>query len=384
MRRSTLFLSLAVLLAGSLAMAQPGYAQTGERCFAETGFCISGAIRTYWERNGGLARFGFPISAVVDDTAYHNGSAAWGGQVQWFERARLEIHPELGGRILPGRIGAELHFRLTQSLVIAKPATQAPQPGCRFFPATGQNLCEPYLNFWERNGGVAQLGYPVGAPAVFTSGAWSGEVQWFERVRIERHRTPAGETLMLGRLGNEYRNNEPSAGCTGAVFEPLQRSYESTAFRVSMGCPLIPVRNVRAAEQYFERGVMIWIELTTPSGALDRRIFVIRGTPLPLAYSVFYDGWQEGDPANAGLAPPPGRYEPQRGFGKVWRDFPEVRAALGWATLPEAAHNATVQPFYSAVDAHTGLVWFEDTEFFFAFGPGTQVTAFHRHGAPFP
>lgn len=86
----------------------------------------------------------------------------------------------------------------------------------------------------------------------------------------------------------------------------------------------------------------------------------------------------------AGLTPPPGRYEPQRGFGKVWRDFPEVREALGWATLPEAAHTATVQPFYSAVDAHTGLVWFEDTEFFFAFGTGTQVTAFHRYGAPFP
>jgi hypothetical protein len=86
----------------------------------------------------------------------------------------------------------------------------------------------------------------------------------------------------------------------------------------------------------------------------------------------------------AALTPPPGRYEPQRGFGKVWRDFPEVREALGWATLPEAAHIATVQPFYSAVDAHTGLVWFEDTEFFFAFGPGTQMTAFHRYGAPFP
>lgn len=61
---------------------------------------------------------------------------------------------------------------------------------------------------------------------------------------------------------------------------------------------------------------------------------------------------------------------------------PEVREALGWATLPEAGHSATVQPFTSAVDAHTGLVWFEDTDFFFAFGPGTQVTAFPRVGEP--
>ena len=35
---------------------------TGERCFAETGNCISGDIRSFWERNGGLAVFGFPTS----------------------------------------------------------------------------------------------------------------------------------------------------------------------------------------------------------------------------------------------------------------------------------------------------------------------------------
>jgi hypothetical protein len=29
-------------------------------------------------------------------------------------------------------------------------------------------------------------------------------------------------------------------------------------------------------------------------------------------------------------------------------------------------------------------VWFEDTDFFFAFGPGTQVTAFKRYPEPLP
>jgi hypothetical protein len=43
-----------------------------------------------------------------------------------------------------------------------------------------------------------------------------------------------------------------------------------------------------------------------------------------------------------------------------------------------------VQPFASAVDPHVGLVWFEDTDFFFAFGPGTQVTAFPRVREPLP
>jgi hypothetical protein len=33
--------------------------------------------------------------------------------------------------------------------------------------------------------------------------------------------------------------------------------------------------------------------------------------------------------------PPPGLYQPIRGFGKLWRTHPEVRDRLGWATAPE-------------------------------------------------
>jgi hypothetical protein len=38
-------------------------AQTDERCFMETGFCIAGPIRAYWEANGGLPVFGYPTIA---------------------------------------------------------------------------------------------------------------------------------------------------------------------------------------------------------------------------------------------------------------------------------------------------------------------------------
>ena len=49
----------AVLLFGAaviLAIAPQGraQAQTSQRCFAETGFCIEGRIREFWEQNGGL------------------------------------------------------------------------------------------------------------------------------------------------------------------------------------------------------------------------------------------------------------------------------------------------------------------------------------------
>ena len=55
-------------LALALLLPLPARAQMDERCFPETGYCISGSIRAYWERNGGLPVFGYPIGNV--DTWY--------------------------------------------------------------------------------------------------------------------------------------------------------------------------------------------------------------------------------------------------------------------------------------------------------------------------
>ena len=53
-------LAIAALLVG---LAPTGAAaQTSERCFTETGSCISGRIREFWEQNGGLPVFGLPLA----------------------------------------------------------------------------------------------------------------------------------------------------------------------------------------------------------------------------------------------------------------------------------------------------------------------------------
>ena len=49
-------------------LARSTHAQSSERCFRETGFCISGRIRAYWEKHGGLEIFGYPITAVRKQT----------------------------------------------------------------------------------------------------------------------------------------------------------------------------------------------------------------------------------------------------------------------------------------------------------------------------
>ncbi|CAA9574386.1 MAG: hypothetical protein AVDCRST_MAG18-2369 [uncultured Thermomicrobiales bacterium] len=80
---------------------------TGEACFAQTGRCIAGAFRDYWERTGGLEQHGYPLS---DEFTERSRSDDKDYTVQYFERARFEYHPEFAGTpaaVLLGLIGAQ-------------------------------------------------------------------------------------------------------------------------------------------------------------------------------------------------------------------------------------------------------------------------------------
>ena len=82
-----LALGMAVLL--SMAGVSGAQAQQNERCFPETGACISGRIREFWEQNGGLAVFGLPLAPQQQETL--EGQAL---QAQWFERHAWSCTPK--------------------------------------------------------------------------------------------------------------------------------------------------------------------------------------------------------------------------------------------------------------------------------------------------
>ncbi len=92
MRR--LLIVLLALLA--LAMVPSTTRAQEQRCFPETGQCISGVIRAYWEQNGGLPVFGYPITALATET----NADGFTGPTQWFERDRLEDHRNEGKGVL--------------------------------------------------------------------------------------------------------------------------------------------------------------------------------------------------------------------------------------------------------------------------------------------
>ena len=82
------------------------------------------------------------------------------------------------------------------------------------------------------------------------------------------------------------------------------------------------------------------------------------------AWEVFVDEWDEGEPeSDPSIVPPPGLYQPARGFGLVWREKAGVRDRLGWALGEEAGYPTAIQrtsrPKYNVtyVKALDGGVW---------------------------
>jgi hypothetical protein len=138
--------------------------------------------------------------------------------VQWFERNRLELHPENARPydVLLGRLGDALLKRQNRDWTTF-PKTQ-PQPGCRYFPETGHNVCGEILAAWHANGlefdgrrgksegeNLALFGLPLSEPAMETNSSGDTvQTQWFERARFEIH--PENQppfNVLLGLLGNE-------------------------------------------------------------------------------------------------------------------------------------------------------------------------------------
>jgi hypothetical protein len=209
-------ISLMLMALVGIPSASPAHAAT-ERCFAETKQCISGRFKDYWEQNGGLAVFGFPLTPAKHERNPDTGKSYL---TQWFERNRFELHPEHARPydVLLGRLG---HDGLRQQGVDWKslPRASGPKPGCVWFAETRHNVCDQaaglgFKTYWQTHGlqdpqlngyqrSLALFGLPLSEPRMETNA--SGDrvlTQWFERARFEWHPSkPQPFKVLLGLLG---------------------------------------------------------------------------------------------------------------------------------------------------------------------------------------
>ncbi len=73
----------------------PPFESTPTRAyFPQTGHSVREAFLQFWQTQGGVDRFGYPISEELPEISTADGKVY---TVQYFERARLEWHPTAAG-----------------------------------------------------------------------------------------------------------------------------------------------------------------------------------------------------------------------------------------------------------------------------------------------
>jgi hypothetical protein len=214
-RRCVTVCSVCVLLLVSFVTALPSAAQGDARCFQESGACLTGRFRQYWEQNGGLSVFGYPLANAAQEQRPEGTFL-----VQRFERNIFELHPENQPPydVLLGRLGVD---RLEQQgrnwFTFPKASPAAPH----YFATTGHAVThEPFWQYWRTHGldlgdpgisdreSLALFGAPISPTEVETNRSGNTVLtQHFERARFEWYPTnPDPFKVQLGILGTELRD----------------------------------------------------------------------------------------------------------------------------------------------------------------------------------
>jgi hypothetical protein len=223
-------------------------AQSGQLCFNVPGItdCISGIFAEYWQANGGLPVFGYPISPTEQRPTDSGAKTS----TQFFERNSFEINPDPNAvrpfHVLLGRLGDSLLQRQGRNWR-NEGGTPNPWPGasCKGFQIDGQerSVCGPFLQYWQSHGlelgdrGTSEreslmlFGLPLTAPKEETNPDGAKVVtQWFERARFEYHPNNAPDArVLLGRLGKELQSGTsqpPAADPCAGIAPPSFASIE--------------------------------------------------------------------------------------------------------------------------------------------------------------
>jgi hypothetical protein len=226
MHRRLAGLAFALILVLSLVV-RPQSASAHQLCFPadKTPHCLNDPFSDYWENNGGLPVFGYPITTAANEVNADTGQTY---NTQWVERTRMEDHPENQPpyRMPLGLLGKERLRQLGRDYA-AEPRESGAKDGCLWFAQTGHNVCNisgnlGFKQYWESHGlkisgmsnfdrSLQLFGLPLTEPKQETNA--NGDTvltQWFERARFEWHpNNPDEYKVLLGLLGKEVRGTTP-------------------------------------------------------------------------------------------------------------------------------------------------------------------------------
>lgn len=203
--------------------------------FPQTGHTVRGIFKQIWQRPNGLELFGYPKTGQfyernAADNRYY--------LVQYFERVRMEYHPEFKGtpyEVEFGLLGTEAMIKA--GLLDRQGRPLAPQtqpeagqggPDNLYFPQTGLNVNGLFLQTWRKLGGLSLIGLP--RSQAFRQPQTDGTiliVQYFERARMELQSQPDGQLLVLLTLLGNQRLVEQERLFSN--YQPNQSNYYNPA-----------------------------------------------------------------------------------------------------------------------------------------------------------
>jgi hypothetical protein len=186
------FFASIFLLLGALTYQIAVMQSANPGSFPETGHTITGDFLSFYEQvpNPELL-YGYPITEQV--------TSVEGVVVQYFQKARFELHPELpaGQQVQLTPLGRFMYAPGTPFSLDKNPAI------CRMFE-TGFEVCYSFLEFFDQQGGLARFGLPISE----VEEREGRLVQYFELARLEWHpdSVEAGlsQEVQLTYLGRQY------------------------------------------------------------------------------------------------------------------------------------------------------------------------------------
>lgn len=187
-----------LLLCAALSSAfvsLPTRAATDVVYFSATGHYLRGAFRDFWDKNGGLANFGYPLTEEYIDPQT-------GRVYQYFERARFERAQPASTTVELGHLGRQLVGDRT--FPTSAPVSNTKQR--RYFPETKHLVQYGFKDVWESRGGMRIFGLPLSDEVSEALGdGQMHTVQYFERARFEFWEDrPAGQRVLLSLLGRQF------------------------------------------------------------------------------------------------------------------------------------------------------------------------------------
>ncbi len=166
-----------------------GTDRTGRRFFPEVGHGIAGTFAQFWDQNGSLTTFGYPLSEPLRETV---GDANQMTTVQYFERARMELVIGAGGAesVRLSTLGKEIAIKLNGGMIPAPKNGSALEYTTALWPKwIDVNLTTQRLTAYEGNTQFLTYLTTSGKPGNETP---TGTFEIFHKVKSERMRGDIG------------------------------------------------------------------------------------------------------------------------------------------------------------------------------------------------